>query len=114
MSIQYSTGSLSTASGTDLIFDHIEDSGPMWTDRGERWAEKTIHFETPFDKPPQVMLSIEMIDADHSTNMRLQLRAEDVRRGSFKAVAYTWSDTRIGRLSVSWLALGKLGSEWEV
>ena len=114
MSIQYSTGSLSTASGTGLIFDHIEDSGPMWMSRGERWADTIIHFETPFDRPPHVMLSIEMIDADNSTNLRLQLRAEDITRNKFRAVAYTWSDTRIGRLSVSWFAIGKIGSEWDV
>lgn len=86
----------------------------MWTEKGERWAEKTIRFEAPFDKAPQVLLSVEMIDADHSTNLRLQLRPEDVRRGSFKAVAYTWSDTRIGRLSISWMAIGRTGSEWDV
>ncbi|MEM7509158.1 MAG: H-type lectin domain-containing protein [Pseudomonadota bacterium] len=114
MSVQYSTGNVSTAAGTELLFDHIESSGPMWAARGERWAEKFIHFETPFDRPPHVMMSIEMIDADHSTNMRLQLRPEDVKRHGFKAVAYTWSDTRIGRLSVSWIALGKMGSEWDV
>ncbi|MEM0921640.1 MAG: H-type lectin domain-containing protein [Pseudomonadota bacterium] len=114
MTLQYSTGSLSTLSGTDLVFDHIEDEGPMWIEKGERWAEHPIRFDSPFDKAPHVLLSVEMIDADHSTNLRLQLRAEEVRRGGFKAVAYTWSDTRIGRLSVSWLAIGRTGSEWDV
>lgn len=114
MSVQYSIGSVSSASGTSLLFDHIESSGPMWADRGERWVDKFIHFDTPFDRPPHVMMSIEMIDADNSTNLRLQLRAEDIKRHGFKAVAYTWSDTRIGRLSISWIALGKMGSEWDV
>lgn len=114
MSIQYSTGSLFVASGIALIFDHIEDEGEMWFGAGERWSSVHVPFEDAFDKPPVIQLSIEMIDADHARNLRLQLRAEDVKRTGFRAVAYTWKDTRIGRLSVSWMAIGKTGSEWDV
>ncbi|MEM7236609.1 MAG: H-type lectin domain-containing protein [Pseudomonadota bacterium] len=114
MSIQYSTGSLFVASGTAPVFDHIESEGEMWFGKGERWAAAHVTFDEPFDKPPVVQLSIEMIDADHGRNLRLQLTAEHVTRTGFRAVAYTWNDTRIGRLSISWMAIGKTGSEWDV
>lgn len=114
MSMQYSTGSLFVASGTTLVFDHIESDGEMWFGKGERWAGTDVAFDEPFDKSPVVQMSIEMIDADHNCNLRLQLNAEKVTRTGFRATAYTWSDTRIGRLSVSWMAIGKTGSEWDV
>lgn len=114
MSIQQSAAGLSLASGSTLLFDHIENGGEMWDSSGIRLFTKRIKFEAAFNQPPQVMISLGMIDADHSTNLRLQLRAEDINRNSFKAVAETWGDTRIGRLSISWLAIGKNGSEWDV
>lgn len=116
MSVQYGSARMITISGSQLLFDHIETSGEMWTGRGDRRTETLIRFEADFDQPPQVLVSMGMIDADHSTNLRLQLTAEQIRRGSFKAVACTWSDTRIGRLSISWIAMGKTGghSEWDV
>lgn len=114
MSFQHSVGGISTAAGSVLVFDHIETNGQMWVGTGERRATAKVKFEAAFDRAPHVLLSISMIDADNGSNLRLQLSAENVTRTGFMAIAYTWKDTRIGRLSVSWIAMGKFGSEWDV
>ena len=92
--------------GVVEIFDHIENKGPMWTGSGKRWARAVVSFDEPFSRPPTVQLSIAVIDADSSRNLRFELHAEDVTERGFTAVAHTWNDTRIGRLQVNWTAIG--------
>ena len=98
---------LSVANGVVHIFDHIESDGPMWRGTGKRWSRAAVRFDAPFLAPPAVQLSISMIDADSGRNMRLELSAEDLSPTGFTAVAHTWSDTRIGRLQLSWTAIGQ-------
>ena len=104
--------------GTSQVFDHIENAGPMWCGTGKRWARTVINFESAFDTVPRVQLSIAMIDADSSRNLRFELNAEDVTVDGFTAVAHTWNDTRIGRLQVNWTAIGTrapaVGPGWDV
>lgn len=114
MSVHYSTGGLVVASGTVLVFDHVDTGGAMWAKSGEREASATVAFDQPFSVRPAVHLSIQMVDADNARNLRLQLRSSDLRKTGFRVIAYTWNDTRIGRLSVSWMAIGQTGSEWDV
>lgn len=92
--------------GVAKVFDHIENSGPMWCGSGKRWSRASVTFEQPFSGPPQVQLSIALIDADSSKNLRFELNAEDVHEDGFTVVVHTWSDTRIGRLKVNWTAIG--------
>ncbi len=92
--------------GVSQVFDHVDNAGPMWAGSGKRWARTVIRFGAEFSASPTVQLSIAMIDADSSRNLRIDLYAEDVTRTSFTAVAHTWNDTRIGRLQVNWTAIG--------
>ena len=92
--------------GVAKVFDHIENSGPMWSGEGKRWSRAVVKFPEPFSRPPTVQLSISVIDADTGRNLRLDLHTEDVTGDGFTAVAHTWSDTRIGRLQVNWTAIG--------
>ena len=103
----FSPTQLSVANGVAHIFDHIESDGPMWTGSGKRWARAAVRFDTPFVAPPAVQIAISMIDADNNRNMRLELSTEDLSPSGFTAVAHTWNDTRIGRLQVSWTAIGQ-------
>lgn len=100
------TTELAIDGGVAQIFDHIENEGPMWCGSGKRWARTVVRFEQPFGAKPRVQLSIAMIDADSSRNLRIELHAEDVSTDGFTAVAHTWNDTRIGRLQVNWTAIG--------
>lgn len=92
--------------GVIKVFDHIENKGPMWTGQGKRWARAVVNFPEPFSRPPTVQLSIAVIDADTSRNLRLDLHTEDVTGDGFTAVVHTWSDTRVGRLQLNWTAIG--------
>lgn len=105
---------LGVASGNVLVFDHVVEPGEMWTGNGKRWARVAVTFDTPFDTVPHVQLSLQMIDADRAQNLRLALSAERVSRTGFEAVAHTWNDTHIGRLSVSWVAIGEKSTDWDV
>ena len=78
----------------------------MWVGKGKRWARSPVQFDRPFRVTPSVQLSIAMIDAASDRNLRLELGVEDLSPDGFTAVAHTWSDTRIGRLSLSWTAMG--------
>ena len=44
------------------------------------------------------------IDADHQTNLRLQLHAEDVQFDEFNIRVVTWDDTLIYGIRVNWIA----------
>ncbi len=109
---------LAVDSGVARMFDHIESEGPMWASSGKRWARTVVRFDTPFHAPPSIQMSIAIIDADSGRNLRLEFLTEDVTAEGFTAVAHTWSDTRIGRLQISWTAIGSRaqGSEplWDV
>lgn len=92
--------------GVARVFDDVENDGPMWAGTGKRWARTAVRFAERFNSPPTVQLSIALIDTDSGRNLRLELYTEDVTAEGFTAVAHTWKDTRIGRLHVSWTALG--------
>lgn len=112
------TTELAIDGGIAQIFDHIENNGPMWGGSGKRWARTVVRFEEPFGTKPKVQMSIAMIDADSSRNLRIELHAEDISTDGFTAVAHTWNDTRIGRLQVNWTAIGTRTAEddgrWKV
>ena len=93
-------------SGKVHMFDHIDSDGPMWSGSGKRLSRMTVRFDSPFQSPPAVQLSIAMIDADSGKNLRLEMSTEDLTTEGFTAVAHTWSDTRIGRLRLNWTAVG--------
>ena len=101
-----SANAFAVESGVVQVFDHIENEGPMWYGRGQRWSREVVMFGEPFTHAPAVQLSLAMIDADSGRNLRLELHAEDIRPEGFTAVAHTWSDSRIGRLQLNWTAIG--------
>lgn len=94
-------------SGELLMFDHVHNDGDMWTGKGEREVRRQIRFQAEFTDPPRVMLSVQMIDGDAGSNLRLDLRSLDIDTNGFTSVAKTWSDTKVGRLRVTWIALGQ-------
>lgn len=109
---------LAIEGGIAEVFDHIENAGPMWCGSGKRWTRASVDFPRPFSSAPTIQLSIAMIDADSSRNLRIELHAEDISETGFTVTAHTWSDTRIGRLQVNWTALGTRlateGKRWNV
>ena len=109
-------GAVGVDQGVTSLFSHYESDGEMWTGTGEREVRQTINFTSPFLEPPAVHLSIALFDLDQETNGRADLAAEKVTETGFEAVFRTWSDTRVARIRVSWLAVGPVSFEddWDV
>ena len=92
--------------GDDVLFSDYEDGGTMWTGSGARERRKKITFATEFKDEPVVHVSMSLWDMDSATNARADVIAEKITRTGFDVVFRTWSDTRVARVRVRWLAIG--------
>ena len=57
-----------------------------------------------------------MWDADSATNMRADIKADDVTETGFDLVFTTWGDTRWARVRLAWFSIGEAVDEdaWEL
>ena len=55
-------------------------------------------------------------DVDTASAMRAEVTADAVHRDGFDILFKTWSDTRIARIRVAWMAIGELphDDDWEL
>jgi hypothetical protein len=90
------------------LFNHCDTDGPMWTGRDDREFRFPVTFDAEFAAAPLVTLGLSGIDIAHEQNARLVLQASEVGPKGFTILLRTWSDTRIGRASVNWMAVGPL------
>ncbi|MGR3503142.1 H-type lectin domain-containing protein [Pseudaestuariivita sp.] len=98
------------------LFSDFEEGGPMWTGSGPRERRRKIIFAEGFDAPPMVHVGIALWDMDNRTNLRVDVRAENVEHDRFDVVFRTWGDTRVARVHVNWLAIGsqRNSDDWDV
>ncbi len=71
---------------------------------GERSYTTEVSFAKPFDKKPNVVLGVAMLDAGTQTNVRYNVEATSVSRDGFTLKISTWSDTKIFGISGGWVA----------
>ena len=72
---------------------------------GERWLEPPdVKFETPFSTVPSVALALAGVDADQTTNLRLNLEVYDIAADEFSVRISTWDDSRVFAVWVTWMA----------
>ena len=102
--------------GDEVIFSDFEDGGAMWTGKGSRSRHKAVKFAEPFRNEPVVHVALSLWDVDSDTNVRAELRAEDITECGFNLVFSTWGDTRVARVRISWLAIGEMPhpDDWEL
>ena len=102
--------------GDEVIFSDFEDGGEMWTGKGPRSRHKAVTFAEPFRNAPVVHVALSLWDVDSDTNVRAELRAEEITERGFDLVFSTWGDTRVARVRISWLAIGELPhpDDWEL
>ncbi len=102
--------------GDIQIFSDFQHGGAMWTGEGQRERRQRVTFETRFADPPAVQVSISLWDMDSSAGLRAELTAEEITCEGFEIVFRTWSDSRIARTRVAWMAIGDLPFEddWNV
>jgi len=111
-----SANSVGIQQGNLLLFSHYIDGGPMWEGSGERELRSLVTFAETFMDAPHVYLSISMWDTDHRTNLRADVVTADVTASNFAVVFRTWGDTRIARVRVDWLAIGRASDpeDWQL
>ncbi|BFZ17728.1 hypothetical protein BsWGS_20767 [Bradybaena similaris] len=68
-------------------------------------SSRNVQFPTEFSETPLLVLSVTYLDCDHRYNLRFQAQVENVTRSGFSAMCYTWADTRIWEMKISWLAI---------
>ena len=100
-------GTSQIISATGPLFDHVEQSGPMWDGDGDRAIRGRFVFTKAFVRTPLVTAYIVGLDSDHSTNLRYWLNVTDVGPLAFTLEFKTWGNTRIARAGVSWSAVGR-------
>ena len=92
--------------GDEVLFADYADGGEMWTGTGARERRKTIRFATAFKDAPAIHVGLSMWDMDNAANPRADISTEHVTRDRFDIVFRTWSDTRVARVRVRWMAIG--------
>lgn len=102
--------------GNEELFSDFANGGDMWTGSGSRERRKTVSFSEPFSTPPSVQVSLSLWDMDSGANIRADLQADAITETGFDMVFRTWSDTRVARVRMSWLAIGEIRSEddWDL
>ncbi|BFZ17729.1 hypothetical protein BsWGS_20768 [Bradybaena similaris] len=70
---------------------------------GRRFIQK-VKFNTRFKVRPVVFLSVTYLENDRLANLRFLAQVVKVNRKAFQAMCYTWEDTKISEMRVTWLA----------
>lgn len=99
------------ANGDAEIFSAFEDGAPMWTGQGPRVEHSAVTFDHAFLEPPSVHVSVSMWDMACGANQRAEIRAVNITPGGFEIQFRTWGDTRVARISASWMAIGPVAYE---
>jgi H-type lectin domain len=74
---------------------------------GERTVTIEISYPTPFDKKPQVILTVNQLDATTNSNIRYEVKTISVSRDNFIIQIRTWSESKILGISGTWLAISQ-------
>jgi hypothetical protein len=102
--------------GDEEVFSEFASGGNMWTGEGTRERRRAVVFSESYRSAPVVQVSLSLWDIDQRANIRADLTAEKVTPTGFDLVFRTWSDTRVARVRMSWLAIGEVKSEddWDL
>lgn len=102
--------------GEVLLFSDFSTNGAMWSETGPREVRTKVSFSEAFRHPPTVTVGISMWDVDSSSNLRTDIKADNITRAGFEIVFKTWGDSKLARMRASWLAIGELHQpgDWPV
>ena len=84
---------------------HYYQTGDIFeTGFGERSHTYTVNFPKAFCKVPNVLVAVNYLDSEKGTNQRYRIWADTITATSFAVTFYTFSDTLIYRIGVSYIA----------
>jgi hypothetical protein len=72
---------------------------------GDRVVQMEVTFAKPFDVKPEVLVSVNYLDADKDLNLRFELKTLSVSRDGFTVQVKTWGDTKIFAIGGGWMAV---------
>ena len=79
----------------------------MNSERGDRTYTKHIYFNETYENIPDVHVSLVGFDISKERNARLKIYSESINREGFDLKIFTWWDTILFKVNVSWVAYGK-------
>ncbi|MDA7423210.1 H-type lectin domain-containing protein [Thalassococcus lentus] len=102
--------------GNEEVFSDFASGGDMWTGAGSRERRKKVKFSEQFRSIPTVQVGLSLWDMDSGANVRADISADNVSETGFDLVFRTWSDTRVARVRMAWMAIGEVASDddWEL
>ena len=71
---------------------------------GDRMVQLEITFTKPFDVKPEVIVSVNTLDADKGSNARFEVKTLGISRDGFTVQVRTWADSKIHGIGGSWIA----------
>lgn len=90
--------------GSDLEGWTLDDIEGIDADRQFR---SPVKFDRPFSAPPVVHIGIVGFDISERDAARLEASVRNITTRGFEIVLSTWLNTRLWRVNVSWLAIGR-------
>jgi hypothetical protein len=72
---------------------------------GDRIVQMEVNFPKPFDVKPEVLISVNLLDADKTTNLRYEIKTISVSRDGFLVQVKTWADTKMSAIGGAWMAV---------
>ena len=97
--------------GSEVLFSDFEEGSEMWTGAGQRDHRHYVRFEEYFRDTPAVHVGFSMWDIHAGANQRVDLHTKEIDTEGFAIVFSTWSNTRVARIRVDWLAIGPVTFE---
>lgn len=93
---QMKSGKFNFHSGTDGYSLH--------EGKGDRIFRYDVKFDKPFETVPQIITSVNLVDADKENNTRFNLEAISISRDGFVIKIWVWAETKIYGIGGSWFA----------
>jgi hypothetical protein len=78
----------------------------LYNSTGDRYYTKHIYFNKKYETIPNVHVSITGFDIINSKNARLKVLVENIDENGFDIKIFTWADTIIYWVKVSWISFG--------
>ncbi|NNG26856.1 MAG: hypothetical protein HKM87_04975 [Ignavibacteriaceae bacterium] len=91
-------------SGTWKANSTTTTSYTLHENQGERSVVISVPFLKPFETKPDVILTVNKLDAEALTNVRYSVKALTVTRDGFTIQVVTWAETKLYGISGYWMA----------
>jgi len=78
----------------------------LWKSSGDRSVLRHIYFNEKYETTPQVLVSLSGLDICNEKNARVKVYAENIDINGFDIKIFTWGDSSLWRIKVSWISFG--------